>query len=336
MDRGGICINRILVFSTLPDYDSDDRVADWTEQVRGTHQYAQQFVFHIARTLISENISCADCIAIQRHLLGMDLSEYSGVIILHGTEYFPYTAAALSYLLSDLAIPVLLVPVNRLLGQEKNHRAECMDGAVTMLLGQSPLRGIYAVLKNETTGKLEVHLGTRITQPAPFDYHFSSAISGSYGEIAAGRFRFHSHPANPDVHTVSALLGPSIRPESAADILFIKAYRHMTYHYYRFPANKPAAVLHEIFDAKTMVKKDEISGLCQFCTACRKQNIPLYIVPLNNNEDDFLTSMQSVIVSGALAFTNITVASLYAKLVYGYAMKATPELLRRNIAFEQF
>ena len=61
--------------------------------------------------LLSENMHPQHWVAMERAVRTLPLDTLSGVVLTHGTDTLAYSAAALSLLLSDLSIPVLLVGI---------------------------------------------------------------------------------------------------------------------------------------------------------------------------------------------------------------------------------
>ncbi|MGF1471628.1 MAG: asparaginase [Rubrobacteraceae bacterium] len=71
--------------------------------------------FEVVRPLqkLSENIVPADWVTIADAIVALAEScALSGMVVLHGTDTAPYTAAALSFLTSDLEVPVVLTGSN--------------------------------------------------------------------------------------------------------------------------------------------------------------------------------------------------------------------------------
>ena len=102
-------------------------------------------------TILSENLSgehlnmLADCI---RENIGRD---YCGIIITHGTDTLQYTAAALSIILENAPIPVLLVSSNYILDDPRANGAVNFFNAIRYIAdGGNP--GVYVSYDNSFTG----------------------------------------------------------------------------------------------------------------------------------------------------------------------------------------
>lgn len=122
---------------------------------------------------LSENMTPEKLFDIYRHIRSFDLSDYEGVIILHGTDTLAYTAAFLSVALCDTPIPVILVSGNRPPDMEDsnaNHNFRCAAELIARELSPN----VYAVYRN-SDGKTYLHLGSTLMQCPNFSEDFRSA-----------------------------------------------------------------------------------------------------------------------------------------------------------------
>jgi glutamyl-tRNA(Gln) amidotransferase subunit D len=89
-------------------------------------------------------------------------SEYEGIIIAHGTDTMQYTAAALSFSLAGIPIPVALV------GSQRSSDRPSSDAAINLIsaarfLVECNTTGIYVVMHNSTSDdEVACHWGTRV------------------------------------------------------------------------------------------------------------------------------------------------------------------------------
>jgi len=327
-------MKKILIIS--PNFQ-EDKCYEWIDMARNSSYYKDdvEFDYISPENPISENVTLYDCLEIKDMLSKMDVSPYEGMILIHGTEYIPFTAAALNLLLTDLEIPLVIITQNKLLNQKDSYRMECFSGAVSFVLSNR-VPGVYNVIKNELSKTLEVHYGSRISQKAPFDFQYIDMVSGRLGDITDNVFRFKHGSINP---TIKELLSMPRRKNSIhkyANVMFIRSYRRMPYHYYNFAQNKPDAVLQELFDLGTVLNNEGIHSLIEFSAHCRKYDVPLYLCPLVHEEIDYRKVLEPVLRNGAVLIMNTTAFTLYAKLVYGYGDGKVEKYLKENYTFEDF
>lgn len=89
-------------------------------------------------------------------------SEYKGIIIAHGTDTMQYTAAALSFSLSGIPIPVALVGSQRSSDRPSSDAALNLISAVRFLV-ECNMGGIYVVMHNSSSDDdVACHWGTRV------------------------------------------------------------------------------------------------------------------------------------------------------------------------------
>ena len=88
--------------------------------------------------------------------------DYSGVVISHGTDTMHYTAAALSFALQDLPIPVVLVGAQRSSDRPSSDAALNLVGA-TVFAAHSDLAGVFVAMHaGMSDDSVAIHVGTRV------------------------------------------------------------------------------------------------------------------------------------------------------------------------------
>ena len=89
-------------------------------------------------------------------------SEYKGIIVAHGTDTMQYTAAALSFALVNIPIPIALVGSQRSSDRPSSDAASNLISAAKFLVGCNTT-GIYVVMHNTTSDdEIACHWGTRV------------------------------------------------------------------------------------------------------------------------------------------------------------------------------
>lgn len=325
-------MNKILIIS--PNYQ-EDRCYEWINTANAQSPYGNILTFDYIspENPISENVTLYDCLEIKDMLCHTDLSCYHGIILIHGTEYIPFTSAALSLLLTHLEIPLVIITQNALLTQKANYHMECFNAAVCFIMtAHAP--GVFNVIKNEWSNTLEVHFGSRISQKTPFDFQYIDMFSGRYGEIIDHVFHFKHGSVNPTANDLSSIPRFPSPMKKSANVTYIRAYRRMPYHYYNFSSSRPAAVLQELYDLSSVLSHEGLTSLTDFAKHCKRYHVPLYLCPLVYEDLDYEKALEPVLKQGAILIGNITVFSAYAKLVYGYGDGNFRKYLDTNFVFE--
>ncbi len=133
-------------------------------------------------------------------------SEYKGIIIAHGTDTMQYTAAALSFALAGIPIPVALV------GSQRSSDRPSSDAALNLIsaakfLVESNTSGIYVIMHNSTNDdEVACHWGTRVRKNHTSKRNAFQTIGGSPAYIVKN----DSVEKNPQFNYVKREYAPRI------------------------------------------------------------------------------------------------------------------------------
>ncbi len=110
----------------------------------------------------SENIMPKHWLEIAETIEKYSKSEYSGIIIAHGTDTMHYTSAYLSFSLAGFPIPIALVGSQRSSDRASSDAALNLIGAAKFLT-ECKTNGIYVVMHQDENDKnIACHIGTRV------------------------------------------------------------------------------------------------------------------------------------------------------------------------------
>ncbi len=110
----------------------------------------------------SENIMPDNWIQIARKLNDVAKSDYTGIIIAHGTDTMHYTSSFLSFALAGYPIPIALVGSQRSSDRASSDAALNLIGATKFLVG-CKTNGVFVVMHNdESDNTIACHYGTRV------------------------------------------------------------------------------------------------------------------------------------------------------------------------------
>ena len=110
----------------------------------------------------SENIMPKHWLKIADTIKEYSKSDYSGIIIAHGTDTMHYTSSYLSFSLAGFPIPIALVGSQRSSDRASSDAALNLIGAVKFLIN-SKINGIYiAMHQDENDETIACHIGTRV------------------------------------------------------------------------------------------------------------------------------------------------------------------------------
>lgn len=113
-------------------------------------------------SLFSENITPKHWTEMSKAAAVQISQGVDGVVIAHGTDTMGYTAAALSFSLQDLPVPVILVGSQRSADRPSSDAATNLIGAVTAA-GEAPFAEV-ALAMHETSSdqSIALHRGTKV------------------------------------------------------------------------------------------------------------------------------------------------------------------------------
>ena len=110
----------------------------------------------------SENIMPEHWLKIAETIKQYTESNYSGIIIAHGTDTMHYTSSYLSFSLAGFTIPIALVGSQRSSDRASSDAALNLIGAIKFLT-KSKTNGVYiAMHQDENDEAIACHIGTRV------------------------------------------------------------------------------------------------------------------------------------------------------------------------------
>ena len=117
---------------------------------------------HILFSEYSENIGPTHWKGMAEEVAKRVADGAEGVVISHGTDTLHYTAAALSFALSDLPLPVLLVGAQRSSDRPSSDAASNLTGAVA-LAARADMATVGVAMHQDLSDRIIVaHRGTRV------------------------------------------------------------------------------------------------------------------------------------------------------------------------------
>jgi glutamyl-tRNA(Gln) amidotransferase subunit D len=117
---------------------------------------------HVLFSEYSENIMPKHWLKIAEKINEYSKSDYSGIIIAHGTDTMHYTSSFLSFALAGFPIPIVLVGSQRSSDRASSDAALNLIGA-TNFITKCKTKGVYIVMhQDENDNTIACHIGTRV------------------------------------------------------------------------------------------------------------------------------------------------------------------------------
>jgi glutamyl-tRNA(Gln) amidotransferase subunit D len=160
---------------------------------------------------------------------------YRGIVVSHGTDTMHYTAAALSFALHNLPIPVVLV------GSQRSSDRPSSDGALnligaTLFSLKSPFSGVFVAMHGSISDDvIACHLGTRVRKNHTSRRDaFESIDRLPFGTVKNEIVQIHSQDINMEIPERAAINGSmnadklenhfTVRPKFDPRVMLLKYY----------------------------------------------------------------------------------------------------------------
>ena len=112
--------------------------------------------------VFSENIEPAHWSNLAARIRRAVAEGYSGVVITHGTDTLGYTAAALSFALQGVPVPVVLVGAQRSSDRPSSDATQNLIGGVSVA-ANAAFSGVYVAMHlDDSDDGIALHMGTRV------------------------------------------------------------------------------------------------------------------------------------------------------------------------------
>lgn len=305
------------------------------------HLYEQQYGTDVSFEAIaplqslSENFTPVHWEQLYQAIREIQLENFDGVIIAHGTDTLSYSSALFGMLFAHISIPMIFIASNYPLKDKRSNGMSNLRSAVDFIK-EKKAKGVFTIFQ-DTTGENIVYLATRILESDAYEDRFRSFGGIPFGRIEAGKFYEIEHKQNPTLATLNLQTQPCLMQPVCFqnEILFIKAYPGLNYQYYSLE-KKPKAVLHYLYHSATGCVSQGKYSLVAFIKRCKQENITVYVASLKDPEQAHYSTSQEILETGAIALYNISPEAAYTKLVLAYNQQEMEpiEFMEKNIYYE--
>lgn len=304
---------------------SNCSVFDYPEVAAEIAEYG--FDFEVIRPfrLLSENMTFQRWQDLLNLLRGLDLKQYDGVILAHGTDTLAYSVNLAALTLGKIDIPFVFVSANRPLSDALSNGIANFCGALDLI--HKGEKGVFAVYRNGD-GRIYVHRGGRLRQMDSLHPGFYSQHEVYYAEISEREVL-----VNPDSRNLSEQTDFSgFREETlCGDIMQI--YPYPTLNYERLNLAGVKGILHYTYHTGMYCGEGDSENLDTLIR--RAEGIPIVMVGGTALEAKYASALQE---ASQLIFCDDTAAeTVYLKMQFLLAMddrKKALELLTQNLIGE--
>lgn len=208
-------------------------------------------------------------IACVQSLLTTDDPDIDGIIITHGTDTLPFTAAALGMCFAYAEIPILLVSSNYILDDPRANGLTNFTAAVDYITSPTlPTAVGIAYCNTGSTPKIYNALG--VYNHYPFDDSLYERSYDAYADAIA-----------PVLQEFSDLRQTSVHFDTSCPVCFFQSMPGMQYH---LPDDARAVLIHA-YHSGTINTKD--ASLLALTGQAAQKKIPVYLTGISAESTDY-------------------------------------------------
>lgn len=271
--------------------------------------------------ILSENLQKKHWETLINYLRQINLSNYSGVIITHGSDTLSYSSAFAGLCLHGMACPVILTAADRVPQHPESNAVDNLRAAVILL--KNVQQGVYTVYRNPGDRFCSVWLSTRIQEADRILGRFSSIDGRTLCRIEQDRLTITHETLWA---AVCQKTFPLFLPESLRlpfDILMIQPYPGMDYRCFVL-SDTCRAVLHLTYHSSSASVQTNNSAL-SFLQLCQQKKVPFYLLSLPRERNNLYETSHCLLQNGAIPLYHCTRESAYAKLLLSVNISSLPE-----------
>lgn len=291
-------------------------------------RYGSDTEFEVVQPLniLSENMTADIWLKLIGYIDSVKYSNYSGIIICHGSDTLSYTSNILGMLYARLEIPMVLVAANYELDNEKSNGLINFRNAVTLI--KSVRRGVFVSYSNDGI-KNDIYIATEIVESDPYNDLFRSFIGSPWGEIVNESLVVKGNISLAEIEEFKPVLCSS--PKSLDKrVMLIRPYPGMRYDNISLEGIR--AVVHYMYHSATACTEGINTSVIKFAQICRKKGVKLYIASFKDRDiRRAYKSSRDILEAGAEPMFNISPEAAYIKVLLSENMNIAPE---KNFYFE--
>lgn len=281
-----------------------------------------QFEYISPFTLLSENATCQTLSQLCSYMLNIDLDNYNGIIITHGSDTLAYTSAMLGLTLSFSKIPIVITAADYVLSSPKSNGIDNLKFSLEFILNMSKAgkAGVFTVWKNRRE-EPKAHLATRLNEADGMPDSFTS-WGGLTFSCDASKLPINIIPNEK----TTVLKKRTLSFEN--NVLLLHSYVGLNFDSININGKK--AVLLKLYHSSTAC-----SNFIDFVRRCRREEVDVFVCPVKHNTYIY-SSADSLFKEDIHSMGNISITCAYCKLILAYNIPDMKEffLNEENVFFE--
>ncbi len=223
--------------------------------------------------ILSENLSANEINTIISCVMENLKKDYDGIIVTHGSDTIGYTAAALSYAVEGVDIPIVLVCSAYPLEDKRENGTVNFTAAVEFIKSKLG-KGVFVSYKNDNKNTTDIHIATRIIQHQECSADIYSIDNQPYA-YCDGKIKLNTEYKPSLARTGTGKSNYCKEPE----ILVIESRPCDAFNY---SLDGVKAVILKPYHSGTL--NTESDNLCRFCLEARERGIPVFLVNVRSGD----------------------------------------------------
>jgi L-asparaginase len=290
-----------------------------------------------AMSKLSENMQPDDWVSIAlvvRQLVNQE--QVGGVLILHGTDTMGFTSAALSFLLADLALPIVLTGANIPPLEPKSDAGTNIKDAVFALLSleSKGMSGTYVCFSGIPGEPSQLLAGVNVRKSIAAGRAYESVNRGAVAQVSGPSF--HLQGQMPPRHP---LANANLQVDSAVRFLRVLPGMNFATEADNTVRNGYRGVVIELYPGWTGPINTREHSLAFFIDEVARAGAVVGITVPHASTHGYEYASESVLRnSSAVVLERMLPETAYVKLMWALAQHAEParvlELMGTNIAGE--
>ncbi len=299
-----------------------------------TSRYGNTVEFDELRPLniLSENVQPSDLEKMADCVRSVNLEDYDGIIITHGTDTLCFTANLFSQIFCDIKIPLVFVSALYPLDDKRSKGVENFANAITFIESVD-FGGVFVSFENHGES-CKIHLASRLIAATQISGEYNSILNVHFGEVVDGSFIYNANPLNPTFSQLRQKRSPCAAKQLCMDMVTIQAHSLLNFDFYRFTEVKPKAVMVQLYHSGTVCTEGKEANFKNFLKYCKNLGIEVVIAPVDSHARTYGSAVgltEACITAYDISFEMATVKVLLA-LGSG---KSIEEELATNNFFEK-
>ena len=298
----------------------------------------------------SENIIPPDWSTIAKSVYDACSEGTEAVVIAHGTDTMTYTAAALSFMLQGVKIPVILTGSNYPMEMEKTDAIRNMCDAIKVAIDKR-FKGVFLVFSGVENKPSDIHLGTRVRKEKFYENCFKTVNTDIIGAIRRRHFldtteviKIINKKLFNEITELNTKNNFELKNNTIIDkISFFKIYPGFNPEMIDYVVDKKETkgIILEVYNSGTACVEGKYSILKSIEKANSKNNyIPVFITSQHEGKvlmDTYISSKE-IKEAGAIPLKDMITESAIPKLMWALgqtdSQKEVINLMLRNISGE--